>query len=93
VPAFFLHISSGDDLTPDEEGMEFPDLAAAQEEALRGARNLMAAEVESGLLRLDQAILIDDCDGRRVAAVPFHEALQIHWREKDVLRSIAPEQG
>jgi hypothetical protein len=93
MPVFFLHILSGDELTPDEEGMEFPDLPAAREEAIRGARGLMAAEVETGCLRLDQSILIDDADGNRVAEVAFGEALRIQWSEIAAQGASAPEGG
>jgi hypothetical protein len=45
---FYFHVRAGDELTPDDEGMDLPDLSAAKREALLGARELLAEAIESG---------------------------------------------
>jgi len=70
----------------DEEGFNLPDVNAAKCEAIRGARGLMAAELETGVLRLAQAILIHDEFGRRVGCVPFHEAVEVIDAEPDWMK-------
>ena len=39
---FYFHVRTGDDLTEDPDGVELPDLAAAREEALRSAKDILA---------------------------------------------------
>jgi hypothetical protein len=77
VPAFFFHIQAGDDFIRDEEGVELPDRAAAEADALEGARSLMSADVQEGRLRLDWCILVHDAEGRHLKTVRFAEAIVI----------------
>ena len=62
MPLYHLHIQEGSDLIEDETGMEFPDLEAAREEALEGARDLWASAIKAGDKRdhLDSAVVIAD---------------------------------
>jgi hypothetical protein len=48
MPKYFFHIRHGWDVIPDEEGMAFPDLAAAGVEAYASADDLAAAALASG---------------------------------------------
>ena len=77
MPLFYLHIRSGADLMTDDEGFDFPDLAAARHEAVRGARSIMSADVLEGELQLDQSIEIHDASGRALASVQFGDVLNI----------------
>jgi hypothetical protein len=42
---YFFDICNGDQLTADEEGMELPDIAAAQEEAARSLADLARDQI------------------------------------------------
>jgi hypothetical protein len=86
MPIFHIHIRTGCDLCVDEEGIELPDISAAEDEAIRGARSLMAADIEAGFLRLDQAVLIDDADGRRLRTIAFADVIKITKSEPKALR-------
>jgi hypothetical protein len=77
MPRFHLHIRSEGDFIVDEEGTECFDYVKAVLEAVRGARCLMAGEVATGKLCLDQAIEIHDANGRYLTTVPFSEALRV----------------
>ena len=61
----------------DEEGIEFADLEAARNHAIKNAREVMASEVTAGHLCLGCAIVVRDADGADVLAVPFVEALTL----------------
>ena len=66
MPRYFLHIRDGDELIPDEEGTELPDLDAAKAEAIAGARDILAEKLRSGE-RLDgEVIEIADEAGNRI---------------------------
>ncbi len=62
----------------DEEGKELPDIAAAREEAIRGARGLMAEElIQAGRMRLQHRIEVADEKGRVLLTIPFRELVNI----------------
>jgi hypothetical protein len=77
MPRFYLHIRSAGEMIVDEEGLELPGLKAAISEAVRGARGILAGEIETGFLRLDQAIEIHDAQGLHVRTVPFTDTVSI----------------
>lgn len=75
---FFFDVHEcGHEAVADEEGLELPDLAAAREQAIKGARDVMISEVAEGKLCLGCAIVIRDENGIVVMAVPFADALSI----------------
>lgn len=58
--------------------MEFPDLAAAKREAIRGARGMMADHIaEGGPVKLHHRIEIADAGGTVLAKLPFRELVTI----------------
>ena len=77
MPRYFFHICDSDGLTEDEEGRELPSLDAARAEALRGARSLMASDIESGLLALNSFIDVEDENGKPLFTLHFSQALEI----------------
>jgi hypothetical protein len=86
MPRFHLHIRTPGGLIEDEEGLEFPDHAAATVEAVSGARSLMSGEVAGGTICFDQSIEIHDAAGRLLSTVPFSDAVRLvsgpeHTRE------------
>jgi hypothetical protein len=83
VPRFYLHIRSQDELIPDPEGTELPEIAAAVQEAVKGARSLLSADVLEGMLRLDASIEIHDSEDRHLATIRFDEVVEIVGAEDE----------
>lgn len=74
---FMFHLHECGTLTPDEEGKELPDLAAAQTYAEAAARSIMCAEVEQGGLCLSCHIEIENGDSGERTRVWFRDAVKI----------------
>lgn len=83
MPVFHLHIVQSKNLVPDTEGSAFPDLAAARDEAIRGARSLLSDEVLRGEMDLRQSIRIHDEAGRHLETVRFDEAVRLTSADPD----------
>jgi hypothetical protein len=79
---FYLHIRTGDDLTEDSDGVELPDLAAALEEALRSARDILAESIRSARKDAPDCLIVADAKGRELATVPLTDVLPKNLREK-----------
>ena len=77
MPRFFLHVHNRTGFARDEEGAEFPDLAAARESALVGIRSILSEEVGQGTLDLNGRIDICGENGEVLAAVPFSAAVEL----------------
>lgn len=76
MPLFFFHVRDSMDAA-DDEGLELPDVQAAKQEALRGARSLACEEVARGELHLHHHIAVADAEGKIVFDMPFSEAVKI----------------
>ena len=76
MPRYYFHLHN-DLLARDEEGRELPDLATAREEAIRGARDLIAEDIRRGKVTLSHWIEIEDDAGQRLLTVSYGEAVQI----------------
>ena len=72
---FFFHLKDGDEIIPDEDGTELPDVAAATREALQSARELLAEAIKAGNPRIYEALVIADEAGRTVDILPFSAIL------------------
>ncbi|MBB5687462.1 DUF6894 family protein [Sphingobium boeckii] len=77
MPRYFFHLHECGTITPDVEGQELLDDSAAQVEALRLARNIMAGEIEGGRLCLLCRIEVHDAQGTMVMAMPFKDAVVV----------------
>ena len=75
MPRYHLNLFNDADVM-DEEGAEFPDLAAAKAEAIRGARALMADHVVQGRA-ITLSIEVADESGKVLAVIPFRELVRI----------------
>ena len=75
MPRFFFHIHEAGAVAPDEHGRELRDLDAARQEALKGARSILSADVMTGLVDLGGRIEVFDEQGEAVAVVPFSAAV------------------
>jgi hypothetical protein len=76
VPRFFFNVYD-DVIAEDEEGVELPNLAAANLQALRGARDLISEQVKHGYMVLSHWIEVFDEHGEKVLTVTFREAIDI----------------
>ena len=76
MPRYYFHIHN-DIHAEDEDGIELADPAAAREQALEGARELVCASVKLGHLNLDHYIRVTDEGGAQVLKVTFRDAFTI----------------
>jgi hypothetical protein len=73
---YFLHLKQADQsVVEDTEGLDLPSLQAAQEEALQGIRDIVAADIKGGREVTLEAVVITDSQGCQLATVPFRAAL------------------
>jgi hypothetical protein len=72
---FYLHIREGDALLEDLEGQDFVSLAAAKNEAVAAAREIMSERIRRGEPPNRSSFEIRDKDGQLVLTLPFQEAL------------------
>jgi hypothetical protein len=77
VARYFLHLRDGIDQTLDPEGCEYRTLDAVREAVLRGARELIAADVLDGFVKLNQRIDAEDAAGGVVHSLEFRDAVRI----------------
>lgn len=77
MPTYFLHILEGHDLIADREGMIFPDLQAARDAAIAGARCIISAGAKGGILPLSHQITIQDETGQTLMSIPFADVVAI----------------
>lgn len=80
MPRFFFHVCNGTGFVQDEEGQELPDVDAARLVAIRSARDIMASDVQRGMLDLSSFIEIEDGDRRLVQTLSFAEAVDLTQR-------------
>ncbi len=82
MPRFFFHVCNGNGFTEDEEGRDLPDLDSARSEAIKGARSIMADELQRGHLDLSSFIEIEDEAHNWLLTLTFHDAVRITSGEK-----------
>ena len=75
MPRYHFHLHVAEGPLADEEGQLFDGVEAAREEAIRGARSLVAEDVLNGRLDLEGRVEVADEDGRLLFAVSFAEAV------------------
>ena len=77
MPRYHLNLFNDIDVF-DEEGFELPDLAAAKDKAIGGARSLMAEHIRLGRpVHLNHRIEIADDHGKTLAVIPFREMITV----------------
>jgi hypothetical protein len=76
VPRFFFHVHDSEDVL-DEDGLELPNRAAAELEALRGARSLACEQVCRGELHLDHRIDVVGDGGALLFSITFGDAIEV----------------
>jgi hypothetical protein len=76
MPRFFLHVIDHLEAR-DEEGADYPDLEAAREAAIEGARDIVCEQIRQGFLYLDGYIEIASDSGAPLMKVGFREAFEV----------------
>ena len=76
MPRYFFNVYD-EEVTPDEEGVEYPDLAAARAAALDGARELVCDQIQNGYLNLDHRIEVAGAEGETLLTITFRDAFEI----------------
>jgi hypothetical protein len=72
---FYFHLRAGDELTPDDEGIDLPNFTAARREAILSARELLVEAIRSDKRKIPDALVIADEDGRTLNIVPLAAVL------------------
>jgi hypothetical protein len=74
---YYFHLRDGVDILIDEEGRQLESLASVAEAALAEARSIISADAESGHIRLDQRIDVEDETRTIVHTLEFADAVTI----------------
>jgi hypothetical protein len=68
---FYFHMQERGQVFADEEGIELSGVDAAKQEALRGARELLADAIRFGKPDVPEAVVIADEAGRQLVRLPL----------------------
>ena len=77
---FYFHIKSGETIDRDDEGQELPNVAAAKEEALASARELLSDAIKGAKDDVPNYFIVADARGQEVATVALRDALPKSWQ-------------
>jgi Domain of unknown function (DUF6894) len=78
MPRYFFHLSFGQRVVPDEQGVELPNRSAARDEALAVVRDLANPDISSDTRRWAAWFLeVADSEGRFFRTPIGHPALEI----------------
>jgi hypothetical protein len=69
--AYFFHLTEGDEVTFDQDGIDLPDVRAAQMVALRTIGELVAEAVANGERNYHGAIQVQDDEGGTMLTFTF----------------------
>lgn len=76
MPRFYLHVCNGNGFVEDEEGQELADAAAARQQAIVSAREIMAHDLRGGELNLASFIEVEDEEGKLLFTLPFGDVVE-----------------
>lgn len=88
MPRFYFHVCDGAGFVEDEEGRELPDQEAARAEAVKGARGLMADDLQRGTLALSSFVEVEDENHRLLFTISFKDMVDI-----DLTPPVKPPRG
>jgi hypothetical protein len=74
---YFLHLRDGRDETLDPEGSEYSDMEAVRQAVLLGARDLIAGDVQQGVIDFRFRLEAENEAGEIVYSLPFEQAVRI----------------
>jgi hypothetical protein len=72
---YFFHLRYGDKTRPDADGVELPNLQAAEEEAIATAREMLAEAIRFQKAVLPDAIIVTDRAEKELRCVALADAL------------------
>jgi hypothetical protein len=75
MPRYFLHLRDGRGEILDPEGADYNTHEDLESAVLKGARELIAADVLDGEVKLDQRIDAEDVVGQIIHSLHFSEAV------------------
>jgi hypothetical protein len=75
MPRFFFNFRNATTFSPDEEGLELPDLDAAYLEAFEAAKEMWGEAILQMRNPGRQQFEISDVDGKTLLIVPFKEVI------------------
>ena len=74
---YYFHLRDNVDATLDPEGVELPDLAAAETIALEAARDTLSHDIKRGVIDLSYRIDVEDADGSVVYSLPLRQCFAV----------------
>lgn len=77
MPHFYFHVCNGTGFVEDEEGRELTDEETAHREAIRGARSIMADDLQRGQLDLSSFIEVEDSKHELLFTLMFADAVEV----------------
>ena len=78
MPRFFLHLYNSIGYVPDDEGQDLSDLDDARGTAVESIRDMVAADVKTGMIHLNGRIEIRDEVGAVLDTVRYTDAVAVH---------------
>ena len=75
MPLFYMHVCNGNGFSEDQEGKDLPNGEAAHAEAVKGARDIMAAELRDGVMNLASFIEVEDAQHQLLFTLSFGDAM------------------
>jgi hypothetical protein len=72
---FYLYLKGRGEILPVESNIEASGPEAARAAAIQAARETMAHEMLSGVLHLEETIVVHDFEGKEVLRVAFRDAI------------------
>lgn len=79
MPRFYFDVSNGQGFTPDEEGIDLQDQAAALHMAMDSIRSIISEEARKGVLDLDGFVEVRDASDQALAKIPFPDAFTVRF--------------
>jgi hypothetical protein len=77
MPLYHFHLHECGTVIIDEEGLEKPNMKSVREEAVMGARELMASKLMKGKVCLSCHIEVTNAAGEVVYTLPFKKAVAV----------------
>jgi hypothetical protein len=74
---YFLHLTNGIGIAPDEEGVDVVRIKQAAQQAIDGIRSIVSDEAKGGRIDLNGRIDIAAEEGRIQAMIPFSDAFEL----------------
>jgi hypothetical protein len=77
MPHYFFQVCNGQGLTPDDEGIDLQDEAAAKRMAMDSIRSIISEEARKGVIDLDGYIDVKNEGAETLTRIAFPEAFAL----------------